>query len=578
MKKRVKGIKKLLLLTTILTILFSSHTVLAAEQFNDLSGEIKKGSFFNSFAAEHKESVNSATEDTELPVFLLVVDYEGEKDFMHAFYVEDTYGTGGSYLISSLGAYVFADEGASLYVVAGGEVKEAEFLGIKDGLSYLTFDGLEDYTPFSLKESITSDVMYFIMIEVDDNGKFVQEAYRVEMDSSWEKEDGYYATGLEADSLIYLGVPSFDENSYELVGMFEAEPDTGEMLIIDMTQVAYESSYAVVSGTPVQHTETEAPAEEPVQQPHAEEAPVEEAPAEESEAQGTEPVSGFLSTVPGWAYAAIAVLIVGAVYVSGNQKKKGKYESKPEQQAENAEYPKEGTIALNKKETQMSEGTIVNEPPKAKWQVRGMGGMFEGKTFALTDTLRFGRNPQNQIVYSQNTKGISGNHCELSMENERIILRDLGSTYGTFLEDGSKLNERVAYEVKEGDIFYLAESAQSFRIEQIGESRQVFTPAVKAAMYPKAGETYRADAGGKIQFGRSAHCQVSFGANDTKISTNHCVLYKENGVLYLKDLGSTNGTFFAENKRLQPNVPYQAEKGMAFYLTSQNYLFVITED
>ena len=44
------------------------------------------------------------------------------------------------------------------------------------------------------------------------------------------------------------------------------------------------------------------------------------------------------------------------------------------------------------------------------------------------------------------------------------------------------------------------------------------------------------------------------------------------------DLGSTNGTYFAENKRLQPNVPYKVEKGMAFYLTSQNYLFVITED
>lgn len=581
----------------LVTFLFSSQPVLAAEQLKDFAGEIDKDVIGDSFAAELKESVNSEEENTEIPVFLLVIDYEGEKDFMHAFYMKDTYGTGGSYLISSLGAYVFANEGASLYVVAGGEVKEAECLGMKDGLSYLTFDGLESYEPFSLKENITNDNMYFVMVEVDEDGQFVQESYLMEMDSSWVKEEGYYSSGLEVDSLIFLGVPTFDEDSFELIGMFEVEPDTGELLILDMTQISYESSYAIVSEAPVQSSESEAPSQtsetQPVEEQPAEaaveepetateaETPVEEETGtEESEVEeeNTAPQNGFLSSIPGWAYAVVVVLVIGAVYASGNQKKKGKEQSKPEQSINDAKVFQEGTIALDRGGTQMEEGTIANEPQKAMWQIRGMSGMFEGKTFALTETLRFGRNPQNQVVYLQNTKGISGEHCELSMENGRIILRDLGSTYGTFLGNGSKLNDRVSYEVKEGDIFYLAESSQSFRVEKIGESRQVFTPAVKATMNPKAEEIYRADASGRIQFGRSAHCQVCFGANDTKISTNHCVLYRENGVLYLKDLGSTNGTFFAENKRLQPNVPYQVEKGMAFYLTSQNYLFVIIED
>lgn len=586
MRKR-KGFLKLVAIAMMLvTFLFSNRSVLAAEQLKDLAGEIDRDVFGDSFAAELKESVNFEEENTELPVFLLVIDYEGEKDFMHAFYMKDTYGTGGSYLISSLGAYVFADEGASLYVVAGGEVKEAECLGMKDGLSYLTFDGLENYKPFSLKENITNDNMYFVMIEVDEDGQFVQEAYLMEMDSSWVKEEGYYSFGLEVDSLLFLGVPTFDEESFELIGMFEVEPDTGELLILDMTQISYESSYAIISEAPVQSSESEAPSQtsgtQPVEEQQAE-APVEEqetateaeTPVEE---ENNAPQNGFLSSIPGWAYAVIVVLVIGAVYVSGNQKKKGKEQSKPEQPINNVEVFQEGTIALDKGGTQMAEGTIASELPKAMWQIRGMSGMFEGKTFALTETIRFGRSPQNQVVYLQNTKGISGEHCELSMENGRIILRDLGSTYGTFLGNGSKLNERVSYEVKEGDIFYLAESSQSFRIEKIGESRQVFTPAVKATVNPKAGEIYRADASGRIQFGRSAHCQVSFAANDTKISTNHCVLYREEDGLYLMDLGSTNGTYFAENKRLQPNVPYKVEKGMAFYLTSQNYLFVITED
>lgn len=586
MRKR-KGFLRLAVIAMMLvTFLFSNSSVFAAEQLKDLAAEIDRDIFGDSFAAKLKESVNSEEENTELPVFLLVIDYEGEKDFMHAFYMKDTYGTGGSYLISSLGAYIFADEGASLYVVAGGEVKEAECLGMKDGLSYLTFDGLETYKPFSLKENITNDNMYFVMIEVDEDGKFVQEAYLMEMDSSWIKEEGYYSSGLEVDSLLFLGVPTFDEDSFELIGVFEVEPDTGELLILDMTQISYESSYAIVFETPVQSSESEATSQtsetQPVEEQQAEEPVEEQETATEAETpvekENTASQNGFLSSIPGWAYAVVVVLVIGTVYLSGNQKKKVKKQLKPEQPINNAEVFQEGTIALDKGGTQMAEGTIANEPPKAMWQIRGMGGMFEGKTFALTEILRFGRNPQNQVVYLQNTKGISGEHCELSMENGRIILRDLGSTYGTFLGNGSKLNERVSYEVKEGDIFYLAESSQSFRIEKIGESRQVFTPAVKATVNPKAGETYRADASGRIQFGRSAHCQVSFGANDTKISTNHCVLYREEDGLYLMDLGSTNGTYFAENKRLQPNVPYKVEKGMAFYLTSQNYLFVITED
>ena len=101
--------------------------------------------------------------------------------------------------------------------------KVNECLGMKDGLSYLTFDGLENYKPFSLKENITNDNMYFVMIEVDEDGQFVQEAYLMEMDSSWVKEEGYYSSRLEVDSLLFLGVPTFDEvikflkeNSYEL--------------------------------------------------------------------------------------------------------------------------------------------------------------------------------------------------------------------------------------------------------------------------------------------------------------------------------------------------------------------------
>jgi short-subunit dehydrogenase len=80
-----------------------------------------------------------------------------------------------------------------------------------------------------------------------------------------------------------------------------------------------------------------------------------------------------------------------------------------------------------------------------------------------------------------------------------------------------------------------------------------------------------------ITFGREMRNTVTFAA-DSGVSNNHCVLYKEGDQLYLKDVGSTNGTFFAEDKRLKPNHPYKVKKGVSFFLVSRKFSFTITEE
>ena len=81
----------------------------------------------------------------------------------------------------------------------------------------------------------------------------------------------------------------------------------------------------------------------------------------------------------------------------------------------------------------------------------------------------------------------------------------------------------------------------------------------------------------RMEFGRGADCKVCIPDTDKSVSSNHCVLYRENGKLYLMDQGSTNGTFLKEEERLQPNVPYRAHKGMEFFLGSRAHTFVIAE-
>lgn len=605
-----KGFLKLTMIAVMLvTFLCSSQQAFAMEALEKISKNEEAKSLFDSFGEEVSDDVKSDIEESKLPVFLVMANYNDQKVFFHSFYVRDTYGTGGSYLVSSVAAFVYAQAGADLYIVIDGSAYKLECLGQKDSVSYLKCPEISKYTAIDLKENVTDKNLCAVHVIVNGDSEFVLTKSNLDI-SSWKDHGGYYASGEKMSDVSLLGVPLFDKTNYELVGMIEMDVETTETVVINLTETAFEKSYALATGTPKENAEPSKPAEtEPAATTQEPEQPVETDPIaseepvaitqEPEQPAETEPVAttqepeqptetepkptiqgkDTSSSVPEWAYLAIIAVIVLAVYLSKN-KKSGKKKEKKSAEVSNdeKEYPKEGTISLDRNETIKQEATIKSVPAEPTWQIRGMSGTFMGKTFALTDVLQFGRNPQNQIAFPQNTKGISGSHCELSMENGRIILRDLGSTYGTYLKTGEKINARVACELKEGDIFYLAENSQSFRVERVGESRQQFTPAVKAAMYPKAGEIYRADASGRLQFGRSANSQVSFGADDSKISTSHCVLYRENDALYLMDLGSTNGTYFSENKRLQPNVPYRVEKGMAFFLTSQNYMFVIVED
>lgn len=101
---------------------------------------------------------------------------------------------------------------------------------------------------------------------------------------------------------------------------------------------------------------------------------------------------------------------------------------------------------------------------------------------------------------------------------------------------------------------------------------QAFTPAVRDL----AGRIYRADSSERLSFGRSSSNTICITGET--VSSSHCVLYRENGVLYLMDMGSTNGTFFSQRDRLKPNVPYRIRKGMAFFLSSPNHTFVVVEE
>lgn len=99
--------------------------------------------------------------------------------------------------------------------------------------------------------------------------------------------------------------------------------------------------------------------------------------------------------------------------------------------------------------------------------IAGVSGYFTGRKFPIGNHIIIGRDPKKvKIVFPDKTQGVSAVHCELRNNNGMVILVDLGSTYGTFLANGSKLQPSIPHTVSLGDEFYLGSPENRFRITE----------------------------------------------------------------------------------------------------------------
>ncbi len=96
-----------------------------------------------------------------------------------------------------------------------------------------------------------------------------------------------------------------------------------------------------------------------------------------------------------------------------------------------------------------------------------VGGPLAGDSFPVPvgATLKIGRSPSCQIRFANDAKGISSEHCSVSFNGRNALVTDLGSSFGTFLADGTKMTPNMQNKLANGDVFYLASNKCSFRID-----------------------------------------------------------------------------------------------------------------
>ena len=92
-------------------------------------------------------------------------------------------------------------------------------------------------------------------------------------------------------------------------------------------------------------------------------------------------------------------------------------------------------------------------------------GVFVNNSFKIRSRIIMGRDPEKcQVVFPKNTPGISSVHCEIIPEAKTVLLIDHKSSYGTYLENGTRLTPNQPYTLKRGDSFYLASHKNKYRI------------------------------------------------------------------------------------------------------------------
>lgn len=471
--------------------------------------------------------------DPAWPVFTLIYGDGDDSVATTAFYVRDTHGDGKTYLITAHTDLVTA--GYETTLVKEGYEEKAAYICSKGNFAFFYAPGLEEMQPLEIADRFTN-LLAALLLDADDEGKLYIACDYFNI-SSWIDYGTYYLdAGSSLGSTLYLGAPCMEFATYRIAGLITTKNE-GEIAVQSLLDLIFLPEAALFDAEGNRLYEPQ------------------------SIIEGVSPV----------VYVVVGVAVVLLIFALTRKSKSPAGAAAP---VESGSYGH--TVSLDRGAGVQPIAPISPIQPiaTANYQIRAVGGQLDGTVKLLNASLRFGRSSRCDVTFPQNAPGISGEHCEVSLEGGRVVIRDLGSSYGTYINKFTKLEPRISYTLQMGDTFTLADGGQTFRLEKAGAASVGGNVSVRRV---DTGESFSSDFSGQITFGREMRNAVTFAA-DSGVSNNHCVLYKEGDQLYLKDVGSTNGTFFAEDKRLKPNHPYKVKKGVSFFLVSRKFTFTITEE
>ena len=104
-------------------------------------------------------------------------------------------------------------------------------------------------------------------------------------------------------------------------------------------------------------------------------------------------------------------------------------------------------------------------PPQHKIGIKCISGPLAGQVYGVgPQGMMIGRDHDCAIRFPANQPGISRHHCSLRWEGGVLMLTDMGSSHGTFLQNGTRLSSQYPTQLPTNSRFYLANTGNMFQV------------------------------------------------------------------------------------------------------------------
>lgn len=162
-------------------------------------------------------------------------------------------------------------------------------------------------------------------------------------------------------------------------------------------------------------------------------------------------------------YIIIGVVVVLVIIVAVFSKKKKAAQSTPQPTPQPMPQPMPQAMPQPMPQ-QMPSTEPVIKPQAQMSHLYAIGGVMNGRLYPLTDEIHIGRDVSCAVRFPADAKGVSRIHCKLFWQNGTLMLMDMNSSYGTYVNSG-KLSPMQPVPLKAGDVFYIAEKNNQFKIQ-----------------------------------------------------------------------------------------------------------------
>lgn len=187
-----------------------------------------------------------------------------------------------------------------------------------------------------------------------------------------------------------------------------------------------------------------------------------------------------------------------------------------------------------------------------------MRGSLAGESFVVEDQAVVGRSNKADIVVPADDRVVSGKHARVSDLNDKLLVVDLGSKMGTYVNE-RKVKPKIPTPLRPGDTVEFGRGGPVaelvVRAAEVPPEDAVAGYALTLTLVQEGREVVRKRFVGRplISLGRADRCDVPVqSTRAARVSKHHARLRFGGREWLLEDLGSKNGTLL-NGERVQRN-------------------------